>query len=415
MKIGLQTWGTDGDVMPFLALAIGLRDAGHEVSLGYTSVDGRSYAARTDLQGIRLLEAKGANDLPNSNPYAIQAKAGSYSEYSQLLQRYFEPFTETMYAASEQLCAENELVIGHAACYTLHTASQKHSVPRISLVLVPLMLRSQHISPLGNNLGTFVNSMMWSIGDRVSTHSWFKNGKAIRQREGMQSILSLQKEVFRSDVMTIVAASEAVVPRQPDWATNIYVTSFLNMPESSNDAAIPYELQQFLQAGKAPIYMTFGSCMPFDLENSTQLLIDAARLSRRRVIIQSEWSKMEKPTDEDIYCVERMPHSTIFSRCSLIVHHGGAGTTQAALLARKPSVVVAHGFDQPYWGKQLERIGACSKTLLRHSVTARTLADAICQDVNSEAAERIGARMRQENGVANAVKLIASVQTKVGR
>jgi UDP:flavonoid glycosyltransferase YjiC (YdhE family) len=347
--------------------------------------------------------------LPQSNPYAINATAGSYSEYTQLLQIYFEPFTEAMYAASEQLCAENDVVIGHAACHTLLTASQKHNVPRISLVLVPLMLRSKHISPLGKNFGAFVNSKMWAIGDRISTQQWFKHGQAIRKREGMQRIRSLQNELFCSDMMTIVATSEAVVPRQPDWKANIHVTGFLNMPETGTAAAMPDDLQQFLKAGEAPVYMTFGSCMQFDLAHSTQLLVEAARISGRRVIIQSDWSTVERPTDATIFCIDRIPHGIIFPHCSLIVHHGGAGTAQAALLAGKPSVVVAHGFDQPYWGKQLQRIGVCGKTLIRSSVAARTLAHAISENVACETAEVIGARMRLEDGVRNAVKLIESL------
>ena len=44
MKIGLQTWGSDGDIRPFLALAGGLRARGHEVSLVITSVDNDDYS-----------------------------------------------------------------------------------------------------------------------------------------------------------------------------------------------------------------------------------------------------------------------------------------------------------------------------------------------------------------------------------
>ena len=38
MKIGIQTWGSEGDVRPFVALAGGLSEAGHEVTLAVTDV-----------------------------------------------------------------------------------------------------------------------------------------------------------------------------------------------------------------------------------------------------------------------------------------------------------------------------------------------------------------------------------------
>ena len=82
MKIGLQTWGTDGDFMPFLALAIGLRDAGHEVTLAYTSVDGKDYSDRADITGIKLIRANGNVPAPDLNPYDISSKPGSFYEYS---------------------------------------------------------------------------------------------------------------------------------------------------------------------------------------------------------------------------------------------------------------------------------------------------------------------------------------------
>ena len=90
MKIGLQTWGTDGDFYPFLALAIGLKNAGHEVTIAYTSIDGTDYSSRADTEGIQLLRANAEGEISGDvNPYAIEAKAGSFREYTQLLEQYY--------------------------------------------------------------------------------------------------------------------------------------------------------------------------------------------------------------------------------------------------------------------------------------------------------------------------------------
>jgi len=414
MRIGLQTWGTDGDFFPFLALAIGLKDAGHEVTLAYTSIDGKDYSQLKTIEGIRLIQANGDGQIPlNTNPYAIAAKPGSFREYSKLLELYFDPLSDEMYSASKQLCQENELVIGHAVCHTLLTASQKFNCPRISLVLTPLVVRSQYVSPIGIQLGSFINSLLWDIGGRVATKSWFKAAKQIREKEGLLPIKSLQKELFTSDILTIVAASEALVSRPEDWADNIQMTGFLNLDTTNSDWEMPDNLKGFLDAGEPPVYMTFGSCMQFNIEASTQLLIDAARLSGKRAIIQSDWSNLTKPNDSNICCIESAPHSEIFPHCSLIVHHGGAGTTQAALLAGKPSVVVAHGFDQPYWAMQLNNIGVAGDVLNRKELTPNRLSQEINTIIHSSIAASKAAEIRkmmeQERGVQKAINLIESV------
>ncbi|MFO8165480.1 MAG: glycosyltransferase [Thermodesulfobacteriota bacterium] len=43
MKIGIQTWGTEGDVRPFIALASGLSAAGHDVTLAITEIMNKGF------------------------------------------------------------------------------------------------------------------------------------------------------------------------------------------------------------------------------------------------------------------------------------------------------------------------------------------------------------------------------------
>ena len=411
MKIGLQTWGTDGDFMPFLALAIGLKDAGHEVTLAYTSVDGNDYIDRDDIVGIELIKADG--DLPvqrNFNPCSTGATPGSFQEYSILLNRFFEPYTEAMYKASVQLCKSCDLVVGHAVCHTLLTASERFHTPRISLILAPLVVRSRYVSPVGFDLGGVINSFLWNVGGFISTKQWFEQGKKLRKNESLPPVKSLQRELFTSNLLTIVAASEALCPRPKDWDTNIRMTGFLNPPDDCDSWQMPGDLKAFLKGGPSPIYMTLGGCMQFDVEASTQLLIEAARLSGKRAIIQSFWNRVAKPTDPNIYCIGRVPHSQVFPLCSQVVHHGSAGTTQAALSAGKPSVVIAHAFDQVYWAEHLYKTGVATKPILRTQATSKSIADSLKQLETSnhirQKASDIGQQMRNEDGLRKAVSLI---------
>ena len=416
MKIGLQTWGTDGDFMPFLALALGLKNAGHDVTLAYTSVDGKDYSNREGVDCVNLLRANGNVKIPNLNPYAISSKPGSFGEYTKLLNAFYEPFTEAMQQASEELCKDNDLVIGHAACYTLATSSQKQQVPRVSLVLVPLVVQTSSVSPIGKDFGSLINNLMWSVGDKISTSRWYKKSKSIRKTEGLPKVKSLQKEVFTSEVGTIVASSPSLFVRPKDWNDSIYVTGFLNVPENKS-SEIPEDLIKFLKEGEQPIYMTFGSCLQFDEEASTELLLETAKnLPEHRFIIQLNDSIEAGKLNDNLFITDQVPHSKVFPVCKLIVHHGGAGSTQAAVLAGKPAVVVAHGFDQPYWANAIHIAGISGKPLTRHGLNSRELAKATSEVLDSpdlfEKAAAIGKQLKSEDGVDRAVEIINQILEK---
>jgi len=106
----------------------------------------------------------------------------------------------------------------------------------------------------------------------------------------------------------------------------------------------------------------------------------------------------------------KAPHQAIFPRCRAVVHHGGAGTTQAATLAGKPSVVVANISEQDYWARELRRLGVAGGLARRRSVTAAGLARRIRQVLASPQmtvrAQALADGMRGENGVQEAVAAI---------
>ena len=94
----------------------------------------------------------------------------------------------------------------------------------------------------------------------------------------------------------------------------------------------------------------------------------------------------------------------------MVVHHGGAGTTQSTLLAGKPSIVVAHIADQFFWGSELERLGVAGKTLRRKGLNAKQLAARIARVLASPSmvlrAASLGTKMSAEDGVSKAVQLL---------
>jgi sterol 3beta-glucosyltransferase len=179
---------------------------------------------------------------------------------------------------------------------------------------------------------------------------------------------------------------------------------------------MPENLEQFLSSGEPPVYMTLGSMTGTEhnslmISETTRLLYDAAKLAGGRAIIQSRWEHISGiPDDENIFRVNASPYMEVFPKCKVVVHHGGAGTTQTATLCGCPSVVIAHIQDQVLYGWYLKKLGIGGKVLSRHIVTPQKIAKEIRFIAEhpgmSEKAKQAGAMLAGENGLQNAVKII---------
>jgi len=92
-----------------------------------------------------------------------------------------------------------------------------------------------------------------------------------------------------------------------------------------------------------------------------------------------------------------------------VVHHGGAGTTAAALRAGVPAFVVPFLGDQPFWGARVHALGVGPAPLPRKELTPSRLAAALAlmdePDMRTRAAA-LGARIRAEDGVGTAVRIL---------
>jgi hypothetical protein len=141
MNIGIQTWGSDGDILPFVALAGGLRSAGNQVTLVITSVDGKDYRSLGERLDVRVKHVGGpAYDRKDFAALAneIGYERNPLKQFDLIVKRMFEPFVDEMYSASKALCEENGLLIGHVIHYPLQAAARKAGLPYVTVNLSPM-------------------------------------------------------------------------------------------------------------------------------------------------------------------------------------------------------------------------------------------------------------------------------------
>ncbi|MBB2940088.1 UDP:flavonoid glycosyltransferase YjiC (YdhE family), partial [Amycolatopsis bartoniae] len=117
-----------------------------------------------------------------------------------------------------------------------------------------------------------------------------------------------------------------------------------------DDRPLPAELESFLAAGAAPVYVGFGSMLIRGTEAAevSRTVVEAVRAQGRRVLLGSGWAGLTPVDDrDDCFTVGEVNQQELFRRVAAVVHHGGAGTTVTAARAGAPQVLVPQVADQP--------------------------------------------------------------------
>jgi UDP:flavonoid glycosyltransferase YjiC (YdhE family) len=126
-------------------------------------------------------------------------------------------------------------------------------------------------------------------------------------------------------------------------------------------------------------------------------------------VLLSGWGGLSLRSERDLFSAEALPHDWLFERMNAVVHHGGAGTTGASLRSGAVSVVVPFTMDQPFWGSRVEALGVGPAPIPRKKLSRDALARALERALTDRAmqarASELGAAIRSEDGVGNAVRV----------
>ena len=208
----------------------------------------------------------------------------------------------------------------------------------------------------------------------------------------------------------LTAVSPTLVPRPRDWPDFVHMTGFWYL-DAADTYEPPAQLLGFLEAGLPTVYVGFGSMAGFDPLATVELVVEA--LHGRRAVIAAGWGGLASAALPDsVYCIEEAPHDWLLPRMRLAIHHGGAGTTAAVARAGIPQVIIPHMADQPFWAARVQVLGAGPAPVERRTLTAGNLAVAIHaaeSPAMRQAAAALGTRIRAEDGVGEAIRIIEQV------
>lgn len=416
MKLLLLAFGSRGDVQPLLPLSDGLREAGYEVLLA-AGTDFKSWIESRGFPHIDIGIDIQAAVNSNSGKEWVENSSSSPMQEAQNMKRFFDEYTMDMGDEILRISQDVDVIISNLPTFGMaHTVAILLGKKHIRIMLAP-MTPTTHadamLVPMLPRRDFFLHRYYGYIGLYFMHWIGKDSTNAFRQKHGLRPWRFGDFARAWNQMPVLYGVSPRVVPRDPKWRKDTVVTGYW-FDKPNTDWQPPTPLAEFLQKHPAPVYIGFGSMSTKNPDATLRIMIDALKQSGQAGIIYSGWAGLR--TDElpdNILLIDGAPHDWLFPRMAAVVHHGGSGTTAAGLRAGVPSTIVAHMGDQPYWGRRVYELGAGYKPIPRHELTSERLAEAITAMVSSESmkatARELGAQIRQEQGVANAVEAVNRV------
>lgn len=413
MKITILAVGTRGDVQPYIALGLGLRAAGHAIRIAAAS-NFEQFIRSYGLEYVRLegnfrelMEADTMQQfMARRNPVHV------YREMTQMLRHILECFA----ADSWQACQNADAVIFSTIAVTGYHVAEKLGIPSCWAPLQPISRTrafpsvifpiSDHRSGTLNWLTHLMEEQLTWQPSRNFVNQWRKDFLGLKPYPFSGPNALLEKKHYP----IVYGYSPTVLPKPADWGDWIHVVGYWFLERPANWQP-PTDLVDFINAGKPPVYIGFGSMNNREAIDMTRVVVEAVTLAKARAVLATGWGSLVAANLPDtIYQVDAIPHDWLFPQMAAAVHHGGAGTTAAALRAGIPSVTIPHFMDQPFWGRRVFDLGVGPQPLQRKRLTAERLAQTITMTINDQAmkqrATALADQINAEDGIAKAVELM---------
>lgn len=421
-RIVLATAGSLGDLHPFIALGKALQARGFRAAIASSE----EYRAKVEAEGL-VFHAVGPSlarltaDLGMS--LADITRAVTRSDrflFERIMLPYLAPGARELIAAADGCVA----IAGSTFAAGAAMAAEHLNVPFVPVALQPTVVMSAFdppfmpsapwLAPTRGGPKLLLNRATLALG-RATTAHWKRPINVVRQSLGLgPTDLNPVFDGVRAGQLSLGLYSPLLSPRQPDAPAQFRVAGYAAYDsDAGGPSALPPALTAFLDQGSAPIVFTLGSAavnIPGDFY--VQSLAAARRLGRRAVLLVGPDGDLSVADGPDVAAASYAPFSLLFPRADAIVHQGGVGTTQQALRAGRPQLVVPHLGDQYDNGARVQRLG-CGTTISRSGYRPDRIVPALegllTGPATAARAVAVGEDARMEDGAARGAELIAAM------
>jgi len=411
MRIALIAIGSRGDVQPYVALGLGLKDSGHDVCIVTHAIfENFVRDAQLDFGLIRqnpqqaLQSNLGQAALNDNSTRSLQS-------FSKLINESLSQiFADTLAACENQ----DALISSPLGYYCAPHIAEKLGIPLVNAYTLPIHPTQNfpnYLFATPHNKGALYNKLTYLPGQLFG---WMPFIETINQcRKSVLGLPAVNPKMFVESGNRwpmIYGFSPTIFPKPADWGDDVDVSGYWFLDQAEGWQPPP-ALMDFIGAGSKPIYIGFGSMNSQNPRATTELIFQALEATDQRAVLSSGWGGLEgSQTTGRVFSVTDVPHNWLFPQMAAVVHHGGAGTTAAGLRAGVPSIIVPFYLDQPFWGYRVAQLHAGPNPIPHKALTAENLSKAILTALNDpfiqNGAATIGSAIRSENGVSVAVNKI---------
>jgi sterol 3beta-glucosyltransferase len=418
MRITLLTWGTRGDVQPYVALGHALARRGHEIQVA---------ANENHVEWVKRAGFE-ATGLPLDLSALLRTSAARQwlaSGQTTAFLRWLGSLEHAQHAAiADALLAACDgaeaIVSSYFPCHRAAAIAEKRRIPLVRALTFPIMATRAYASPY---LPPWVPKLPLAslrhashgIALGVAERSARATLNALRARLGMAELVgSAEAALSAKGIHTLHLFSQHILPRPQDWPPEYDVTGACVLQEDvrravGEDTPSP-ELERWLAAGSPPVYFGFGSMPALDPAALLDLIGGVCQKLRVRALVGAGWTEFAKsPSSDDILIVGTFNHDAVLPRCRAAVHHGGAGTTHASLQAGLPTLVCSVFGDQPLWGDRVAALGVGMTFPFQRlrSIRLEPALELLLSEPVKARARSLAEQLRVDNGVeasANAIE-----------
>ncbi|HEY2583602.1 MAG TPA: glycosyltransferase [Mucilaginibacter sp.] len=414
MHYAIITYGSRGDVQPFIALALGLMTRGNKVTL----LAPENFKDFVEGYGVTFYPLHGNAEALLYLPEGLRVlKTGN----AIALLRYLQKGGKKILPIIKQDILKGStnadaLITSVLAIPWSRSIAEKLNIKWGIAQFNPPTVSTKEFPFAGLDFFNFPAYNLFTYW-LLAHFYWQFNKKDVNEFRKMLGLTALKKPtaagVYKENILNLYCFSPQLISRPNDWPGNTHITGYLTLPADSRTNHImdqvPNGLQAWLQAGEKPIYAGFGSIPVPDAELFGNILNDILSKTNLRIIFCKGWSVIDTLTEHpNLFVVKYINHQWLFPQCKAAIIHGGAGTTAAVLKAKIPSIIVSVFADQPWWGKIIEE-----KKLGIHipfkKLTTRKLLAAIEKTQREEMLKNVretGERINNEDGLTQSITLI---------
>ena len=412
-KIVLATYGTSGDVLPYIAIARELRHRGHRAVVATAEI----YREAVEEAGVRFVPIR--PPLPDNDDTVFWARAMCPTSGTFFLYRFLMPQLRAMYDDLRDATRDCDLLISHSFFPAAPILAEATRTPWISCVLSPLVFNSQFDPP--------TPSIRPQGAQRKLTGKlyarWFMKQARRQFLPVLEPVFEMRRELHlptdrhplfegqHSPLRVLALFSPLFAQPQPDWPQAARVTGFCI---DGTQRVLDARLQQFLDSGDAPIVFTPSAN---SVENARDFWRESLKVvttmnCRALWIVGSNRDALPPRLLDNIGVFSHVPLAQVLSQSRAIVHHGGAGTIALSLRAGLPMLMVPQCHDQPTNAVHAARLGS-GRIVWRHdykaSRVARELRELLSNPLYAQRAKVVQSQINDEDGVQTACDEIEKV------